>query len=169
MRTSTAVLLPTAAAAAALALALPAALPQVTADPGDRRSARSETLHLVLRNGTEAQVDVGDPGFGPGDYNLKADEVFRGTQPLGRSTQQCVIMRVDPEPDPDVLLHCTITFMFAQGQVTVQGSFDVASFPPTLAVTGGTGKYSGVWGEVAETEGEGDSTTLDLGLHYPRR
>jgi hypothetical protein len=164
----------TAAAGAALVLALPIIPPQVirteaVPEAVDRRASRVETLHLVLRNGTETDVDVGEPGFGPGDYNLKADEVFQGDRPLGRSTQQCTIVRMDPEPEPDVLLHCTITFMLTKGQVTVQGSFDVATFPPTLAVTGGTGRYQGVWGELAETEGEGDSTTLDLRLHHPRR
>jgi hypothetical protein len=126
-------------------------------------------MHLVLRNGTETIVDVAEPDIGPGDYSLKVDEMFAGDRPMGRSTQQCIIVRMDPEPDPDVLLHCTITLMLPRGQVTVQGSFGAADFPPTLAVTGGTGRYTGVGGELVETEGEGDSTTLDLRLQYPRR
>jgi hypothetical protein len=197
MRAQPVRLVTTAAGVGVLALALAASAPSSAADPSsDRRLPRSETLHLVLRNpaGTdpdadpEVPVDVGDPGFGPGDYAVTTQDVLSGEQPLGRLTQQCTVMRLDPEleEDPDALLQCTITLLLTDGQVTVQGSFGPRNFPPTLAVTGGTGRYLGVWGELEETEteaeapadeagadggedGHGGETTADLRLHHPRR
>jgi hypothetical protein len=159
--------------AAIVALALPGATAvRTTPDLPDRRAPRSETLELVFREGTEVDVDVAgvEPGFDPGDYNLKMASVFRGDTNIGQVTQHCTLMRLVQEPGtPESLVHCTIHLMLTKGQVVVAGSFDVFEGPPVLAVTGGTGKYRGVLGELEETGADGEDPLAELRLSYPRR
>jgi hypothetical protein len=157
----------TVVAAAVLALVMPGA----AAVPGpDRRIPRSETLQLALRNGTEVDVDVAEPGFGPGDYNLKLSSVFQGATDVGQLTQHCTIMRLvmEPESDRESLIHCTIHLVLRKGQIVIAGTFDVFDTPPVLAVTGGTGRYQGVSGEVEETGVDGEDPLVELRLRYPR-
>ena len=78
-----------------------------------------------------------------------------GKQKVGRLDLVCV--STDPADEANEKYHtaqCTYTYTLAGGEITAQGVSAFPKFsqtPPTVvnAVSGGTGKYAGVRGEVS--------------------
>jgi len=125
--------------------------------------AKAETLKLTLRDASETEVDVHKDGFGAGDYAVQAGSVFQGTKKLGRLTQSCTAVAMTPVP----FVHCTLDLVFPRGQVTLQGSFTLSDSAPQLAVTGGTGKYEGVRGQLTETGSNEEANFVTVHLLHP--
>jgi len=161
---SSVVVIATVSVAAMLAVSLP-----VTASvPGQGTPSgvhKSETLRLILRDGPETEVDVNKDGIGPGDYAVKTGSVYMGAKKLGRLTQSCTALTVTPVPS----LRCSMDLVLSRGQVTLQGSFTLSDRAPQLAVTGGTGKYEGVQGQLTEPGSQGDDNLISLHLIYPEQ
>jgi hypothetical protein len=136
--------------------------------PGQRNQsvvhhAKAETLKLTLKDAVETEVDVNKDGIGAGDYVVQTGSVYLGTKKLGRFTQSTTALTVKPVPS----LRFSLDLVLPRGQVTLQGSFTLADPAPQLAVTGGTGKYEGVRGQLTETGSVGDANLVTLHLLHP--
>lgn len=147
---------------------LATSLPVAASTPGQRtqsavHNAKSETLKLTLGDGPETAVDVNKDGIGAGDYAVKTGSVYLGAKRFGRLTQSCTVMTVEPVPS----LRCSLDLVLPRGQVTLQGSFVLSDSAPQLAVTGGTGTYEGVRGQLTETGSDGDANLVTLHLLHP--
>ena len=127
------------------------------------QQANRETMRLTFRDGPETEVDVNKDGIGAGDYAVKTGPVYQGAMKLGRLTQSCTVLTVTPVPS----LRCSLDLVLSHGQITLQGSFTLSDHAPQLAVTGGTGKYEGVHGQLTETASQGNSDRVTLHLLYP--
>ena len=119
-------------AAGIFALALPA------------QSANTKSLNLVEHATTDAVTDTGAKGDSVGDLLTFANEVFdaKDAQKVGSDTGWCIRTVAGKSWE------CFWTLTLADGQITVEGPFLDAG-DSVMAVTGGTGKYAGVRGEMA--------------------
>lgn len=111
--------------------------------PTGALAATPERLALVERAATDVVTDTGEAGDTVGDILTFANEVYdeTNTKMLGTDNGWCVRTVVGKAWE------CFWTMSLADGQITVAGPFlDVGD--STLAITGGTGAYSGVSGEM---------------------
>jgi hypothetical protein len=105
--------------------------------------AGNTTLKLVERATTDTVTDLGAKDDSPGDLLTFANEIYDegNANKLGDDNGWCI------RTVAGKAWECFWTLTLADGQITVEGPFlDVGD--STLAVTGGTGKYSGVRGEM---------------------
>ena len=111
---------------------------------GDLRLTAISTDH-------NADIDVGDEGESLGDYFVFSDDLFMKGRMVGTLEGQCTVTRIDEEARA-FHQQCLVTAVLPKGQITVQGAVvfeeDSGEDRFTLAVTGGTGRYSGAGGEV---------------------
>jgi hypothetical protein len=108
---------------------------------------RTFTLHAV--EVTDEFVDVGDAGPSPGDQVVFATAVSRNGRPAGVTGGSCTVTNLGS--DDTFTASCQATARLQEGQITTQAlvTFRAGLQPRfTLAVTGGTGRYSGASGEV---------------------
>lgn len=105
--------------------------------------ALAETITLVERATTDGTVDTNDKGDTAGDILVFSNEVFdeANTAKVGTDNGWCVRTVVG------TAWECFWTTSLDGGQITVEGPF-LDGKDSTLAVTGGTGKYSGAKGEM---------------------
>jgi hypothetical protein len=103
-----------------------------------------KTLDLVEHATTDAVTDTGAKGDSAGDLLTFANEVFdaKDAQKVGSDTGWCIRTVAGKSWE------CFWTLTLADGQITVAGPFLDAG-DSVLAVTGGTGKYAGVRGDMA--------------------
>lgn len=106
-------------------------------------AAEAERLAVVERAATDVVTDTGEAGDTVGDILTFANEVYdeANAKMLGTDNGWCVRTIVGKAWE------CFWTMSLADGQITVEGPFLDAG-DSTLAVTGGTGAYSGVSGEM---------------------
>lgn len=107
------------------------------------------TFTLIGEVDRVAVVDNGAPGNSPGDVLVFSQAIYdaSGAREVGRSHASCTRMT-----DPDGGQLCQGVFLLAKGQITIQGQEPppgVDSHP--LIVTGGSGRYRGVRGEIKVT------------------
>ncbi len=133
------------AGVACLMLAGPAAAQPIYDRPDDAR-----TLQLTLRYeaDTLTNVDLGAPGPSVGDRLVFAADAYRGNRRVGVGAGECINVR--HRPGDSQLDHCVGVLSLPQGQITVQWLVDRIRDPrPTkVALTGGTGAYHAVHGEM---------------------
>ena len=128
--------------AAVLAQALPA-------QHGER--AR-QVLHLIERARPESISfqDALPAGPSLGDRLVYSADIFdRSGRLVGRDGVDCVTVRIDPtaSPDKQQTVQCVATIdLFSQGQIAAQSLAQGTS--NYFAITGGTGKFRTVRGEV---------------------
>jgi hypothetical protein len=108
------------------------------------QAADMETLTLVERATTDAVIDTGAAGDSSGDLLTFANEIFDkdNATKVGSDSGWCIRVVAGKSWE------CFWTLMLADGQITIEGPFLDAG-DSVMAVTGGTGKYSGVRGEMA--------------------
>lgn len=106
-------------------------------------AAEMERIAVVERAATDVVTDTGDPGDTVGDILTFANEVYdeANTTRIGNDNGWCVRTVVG------TAWECFWTMSLADGQITVEGPFLDAG-DSTLAITGGTGAYAGVGGEM---------------------
>jgi allene oxide cyclase len=106
-------------------------------------AAAAETLKLVERATTDVVTDVGDKDDSVGDILTFANDLYdeTNTTKVGTDNGWCVRTAVG------VAWECFWTASLADGQITVEGPFLDAG-DSVLAITGGTGAYGIVRGEV---------------------
>ncbi len=151
---------------AVMALGIVGVLRAVSASPDDNDhntdSEGRSTLTISTKTREIKVVDLGPRGTSHGDIRAGNAPIYNesGKQRIGRLDLFCVT--TDPADEPAEKAHmaeCTVTFTLPGGEISVQG---VSAFPELSglparnvdAITGGTGKYAGVQGEVRfETRG----------------
>jgi len=114
------------------------------------KAETTETLSFIelgyRADGSPAytNIDVDPPGPSPGDMQVfQGDIVDTTTRKLvGHDSGWCVRTWTSKQ-----LSECSFTLTIADGQISVQGPSDRHG-ETVLAVTGGTGKYSGARGEL---------------------
>ena len=106
-------------------------------------AAEMEKLNIVERATSDAVLDIGEKGDTSGDLLTFGNDVYdeSNANKVGTDTGLCVRIVVGKSWE------CTWTNTLDGGQITVHGPF-LDGGDSTLAVTGGTGKYAGVRGEM---------------------
>ncbi len=105
---------------------------------------KTTSLNLVEHATTDNVTDTGAKGDSVGDLLTFANEIFdeKDAKKVGSDTGWCIRTVAGKSWE------CFWTLSLADGQITVAGPFLDAG-DSVLAVTGGTGKYSGARGEMA--------------------
>ncbi|MGX1757723.1 allene oxide cyclase barrel-like domain-containing protein [Streptomyces lydicus] len=126
---------------AALLFCAPSASASTGSDPGPNPG--EEVFQLVAKQTQGGLVDVdGSGGPSLGDEYVVSGNLLRGTSVVGTYSEICTLTRFDPVDQFD--LQCAADLSLPQGQLTVQGRFNVTTAGPgniDLAITGGTGRY----------------------------
>jgi hypothetical protein len=109
---------------------------------------------VVVRVIAERDVDLGKKGPSIGDYFVFHERMMKRGKRVGTDSGRCDVVRAT---NNIFALHCQATLTFrGRGQLTVQGSveFHRGKNPdPVLAITGGTGDFTGASGEFVIHEG----------------
>lgn len=101
------------------------------------------TLVFVERATSDTTIDLGPDGESLGDVLAFANEVYDETNTTLAGTDQgwCVLTR------PGDAYECSWTLTLGDGQIMVQGPY-LNEGASALTITGGTGVYVGVTGEL---------------------
>jgi hypothetical protein len=103
----------------------------------------SETISFVATSRAFGLVDVLKPGPGQADYGAAHSVLQSGGRTVGHDDGLCVATYHFRQ------LECFVTFsLLGRGSVTTQGRVVLAETPNWLAITGGTGSFRGVGGQV---------------------
>jgi hypothetical protein len=107
-----------------------------------------QTIRLVDKLVSEANLDLGDTGEGVGDRFVFSGDLYKGDEKVGEDGGECVIVRFVERVAATA--NCVATLSLPGGQITVQGlvEFTDEEEPFTVAVTGGTGRYDEADGEM---------------------
>jgi hypothetical protein len=157
---------------AVLALGVIGLLGVVSASPTDTQSDANGDILTVLTKSREAEdVDLSPRGASQGDMRVVNAPLYdeSGAKRIGRLDLYCVT--TDPADKPNEsanMEECASTYTLPGGEISVLGvtAFPKLSVPPRRgvnAISGGTGKYAGVRGEVhIETRGNEVIITFHL-------
>ena len=119
-----------------------------------------KVLHLISHQKSLQVIDIGKKGPSPGDQIIETTLDFQNGKPVDRSVINCVDITVS-QSGFEVLCHGAM--IFKNGQVEIQGQTNFHE-PFTVAVTGGTGAYQNVGGQVTAVRTLPDGTTDVLTL-----
>jgi allene oxide cyclase-like protein len=127
---------------------------------------KDHVLKLTTKTVDFAQVDVGQPGASLGDSTILTEDVYRDGKKVGTSDISCTVVRLDKVAD-SFASECLNTTVLAGGQISTQGyvtSAQEEQIPFQQAITGGTGAYEGVSGQLTiDDRGDGPAhLTFDL-------
>ena len=105
--------------------------------------AKNTTLKLVERATSDAVTDLGAKDDSAGDLLTFANEIYdeKNEKKIGSDNGWCI------RTVPGKTWECFWTLFLDDGQITVQGPFLDAG-DSVLAVTGGTGSYANVRGDM---------------------
>jgi hypothetical protein len=118
--------------------------------------ARSvKVLHLISHQTSLQVIDIGKKGPSPGDQIIETTVDFQNGKRIDRSVLNCVDITVSKRGF-DVLCHGSL--VFRSGQVEFQGETSFHT-PFTVAVTGGSGAYQHVGGQLTVVRTLPHSTT----------
>ncbi len=100
-------------------------------------------MHVHFKTG-----DVGHKGPTAGDLLVFNADVMNADQSeqVGRQDGSCIYTQI--EKGKDRFEVCTLNFVLADGEITLEGTFDQNANPNTFAVIGGTGIYTSAQGQV---------------------
>jgi hypothetical protein len=118
---------------------------QRTASSGHDDEHRTIRLLAVFTE-FDPNIDVGAPGFSLGDEVVFSGNLRRHGDQVGRIGVVCTF--VSTANAARVEAQCPTTSILPGGQITTQGTIVNRSLNFTLPVTGGSGRYFGVGGEV---------------------
>lgn len=146
------------AAAGLVALAIQA--------PASARGGRTLHLEATTVKDYPVMIDVaGGPDAKPGEQDVGDSLVLlntlegRGTDDASRSAGQFTMI------DPDAGLRlASVALTLADGQITLSGFVELSEEENTLAVTGGTGRYRNVRGQMTFDRKDGDVNHYRLTL-----
>jgi hypothetical protein len=125
-------------------------------------SPRGQRIDLVEVQRNNTQLDLGAKGFSPGDRQTISSDLFtRAGRNAGRFDDDCAITQAGARPEAV----CTFTITLQHGQLTgaFAQSLAASRSGKRQAITGGTGRYAGVRGEVRVGR-EGKRTPLVIEL-----
>jgi hypothetical protein len=143
----------------------------VSALPETTDKKHGNTLTVLTKTREQKVVDLGPRGPTQGDMRVVNAPLYdeNAKERIGRLDIFCVV--TDPADEPNEKNHmteCTYTYTLPGGEISVQGATAFPKLPKPVprvvdAVSGGTGKYVGVRGEVeAETRGNTIISTFHL-------
>lgn len=126
-------------------------------------AASAEMLKLVERAATDVVTDIGDKGDSVGDVLTFANAVFdeANAKEVGSDNGWCIRTAVGKAWE------CFWTLTLTDGQITVAGPF-LDSGDSVLAVTGGTGAYAGVRGQMTLHARNPEGSEYDFGYDLIR-
>jgi len=130
------------AAGSITALALVAGSHAALASSPAPDRAAATTLAVTSHDRTNARVDVGRKGFGPGDEDVSSMTLSVDGKPAGHGTITCQAQRVSRRSADE---QCSGVLALTDGTVTFSGlttSGRGGPAPFDWAITGGTGAYS---------------------------
>jgi hypothetical protein len=111
---------------------------------------KGKTLRLVAIQKQQQFIDLAPTGPSLGDQLVFSDSVYRDRREVGTDGVVCSITQVVP-PYTVATYQCVATIRLRTGMITVQGLNEFQGpgdpGPFRLAITGGTGAYSGASGE----------------------
>ena len=115
------------------------------------------TLNVVERATTDVVTDTGEAGDTVGDLLTFANEVYdeANAEQVGTNNGYCIRTAVGSAWE------CFWTLTLEDGQITVQGPF-YDSGDSTLTITGGTGAYINVGGEMGLHARNAEGTEYDF-------
>lgn len=109
-----------------------------------------KTLRIVATEIQSEFLDLGTSGPSLGDELVFSETLSIRGREVGTSGVVCTVTQVTPPYDV-VMFHCVGTLSLRQGQITLQGLIEVQGEddpgPFVVAITGGTGAFSGAGGE----------------------
>jgi hypothetical protein len=132
-----------------VAIVVLAALASSTAVASANSKGKKQTLRLVATQIQSESVDVGTAGPSLGDEFVFSERLTRHGREVGESGVVCTIVQLLP-PYEVTTLQCIGTLKLRRGQITLQGLIEVQGMddpgPFKVAITGGTGAFSGAGG-----------------------
>jgi hypothetical protein len=113
-------------------------------------AAAKETLTVIEHATTDTILDLGDDGDSIGDTLAFSNELYDADNAnvVGSDQGSCVRTK------PGEAWECTFTNILPNGSIVVQGPYYDAK-DSVLAITGGTGDYSGAEGQMQLKSREG--------------
>ena len=114
-------------------------------------TGNSQTLRLTaVFTEFDPNIDLGAPGFSLGDEVVFSGNLLRNGAQVGRIGVVCSFVST---ANPDrVEAQCPTTSILPGGQITTQGTIVNRSLNFTLPITGGSGRYLGVGGQVVSRD-----------------
>jgi allene oxide cyclase len=111
----------------------------------------AETIVVIDHATSDAVVDLGEEGDSVGDTLVFSNEVYdsEDANVVGSDQGSCVRTKKGEAWE------CTFTVSLSDGGIVVQGALYDDGRDSTLAITGGTGNYSGATGEMVLKERDG--------------
>jgi hypothetical protein len=103
-----------------------------------------KVLHLISHDTSVKVIDIGKKGVSPGDQLIETTIDFQHGTQVDHSVVNCVLITIIGHAQ-DVLCHGEL--VFKDGQVEFQGETTFHT-PFAIAVTGGTGAYQRVGGQL---------------------
>jgi hypothetical protein len=103
----------------------------------------AKPMHFVEHAVTDATAHIGKDADNRGDVLTFSNDVYDAANKLKVGTDQGYCIRIVVGQS----FECNWTLILPGGQITVEGPF-LDTGDSTLAITGGTGKYAGVRGEM---------------------
>jgi hypothetical protein len=160
-----------AAAAGLVALALTASTSQASTDGAAAPAKTAFSKGLVLKATTVQSFDVDNGAEGPsmGDRYLFSDKLtlWGKDKKVGTDGVDCVVLNVvkDDGKVTDSTMQCVGTLSLKGGQITVQGLAKWSEKVSRVAVTGGTGVFTGATGTLEVESKSEEVSKLTLRLH----
>ena len=120
-------------------------------------AAEMQKLDVIEHAGGEVVTDLGDKGDSAGDLLTFENEVYddADSQRVGSIHGWCIRVIAGKSWE------CFWTLFHDDGQITVEGPFFDAG-DSTVAITGGTGKFAGVRGDMLLHARNDEGTAYDL-------
>jgi hypothetical protein len=117
-----------------------------SAAPKSGATSSVQVLHLISHQKSLQVIDIGKKGPSPGDQVIETTIDFQHGTRVDRSVLNCVDITVNVTTRRfDALCHGT--FVFKDGQVEFGGETNFHT-PFTVGVTGGSGAYQNVGGQI---------------------
>lgn len=126
-----------------------------SAAPKSAANQSVKVLHLLSQQKSLKVIDLGKKGPSPGDQVLETTIERQNGKPVARGFLNCVGVTVTARAF-NVLCHGTLSFK--DGQVELGGETNFHE-PFTVGVTGGTGAYQNVGGQITVERTLPDGTT----------
>jgi hypothetical protein len=127
-------------------LAIVAAI--VIAQPSEASHYGPKDFELTGQTLANEQVDIGEPGPSLGDMNVITEDVYRNGKRVGTSDITCTVVRIQM---PKFAVECFNVTSLPEGQISAHGvvtSDQIEKVPFDQPITGGTGAYKGVSGQL---------------------
>ena len=147
-----------------VSLLAPASSARAPRNPGD-----SQISVFDVEGPFERDVDLGDPGFGPGDLVFEIQPLIDPVDesPVGQVYTRLQVMRVLKTGDFVFVIDCQVKLSAGTILFNGTGKFSGFSSGAVFPVTGGTGSYELARGTVTGTAGsvggkDGATLTFDL-------